>query len=87
MKTLEGWEAAEIPLDEYLQVGDVVDEGIYNHFINVLPPLTLTDRLVQISEPTDTVDGRNTYPTLERNDQRWVYRGDCYRGETVERKR
>ncbi|MNI74158.1 hypothetical protein D3C73_1302250 [compost metagenome] len=87
MKTLEGWEAAKKPLDEYLQVGDVVDEEIWSHFINVLPPLTLTDRLVQISEPTDWVDGRNTYPTLERTDQGWVYRGDCHRDETVARSR
>jgi len=44
MKTYEEWKGS---LCEYLQVGDQVDEGIYNHFVNALR--------VTISSMADTI--------------------------------
>lgn len=80
LKTVENWRGS---LYEYLQVGDLVDEGIYNHFINVMPPATLRSTLVQIGEPYCHIDGKPTFATLEKNKSGWMYMGNCFRGETV----
>lgn len=79
LKTYENWKGN---LDEYLEIGDEVDEGIVDHFISVLPPATLTSRLIQIGEPYDIVDGRYTYMTIENRGGRWYYCGTCHRGST-----
>lgn len=47
-KTAANWKGS---LYQYLQVGDIVDEDIYSHFVNVLPPATLNQTLVQMGEP------------------------------------
>lgn len=81
IKTYADWDR---DLDRYLQVGDVVDEEMYCHFLDVMPPATNTSRMVQLGEPYSHVDGKATYSTLERTDQGWVYRGVCHRGATID---
>lgn len=49
IKTMEGWTKAadksENPMnfswDDYAKPGDLVDEGVYENFMNVLPPRSL----------------------------------------------
>lgn len=81
LKTFAGWTGN---LGEYLQPGDFVDEEMYRYFVNVMPPATFSDRVVQIGEPVSHVNGRPTFATLQRTPDGWRYCGNCYRGETRE---
>jgi len=81
-KTRAGWRESRLDLDRYLQVGDLVDEEMYDYFLNVLPPACYGDRLVQIGEPHDHVNGRATFATLKKTADGWVYCGHCYRRTT-----
>lgn len=81
-KTGANWKG---DLNTYLQLGDVVDMEMVDHFINVLPPAYMSSRLVQMGEPYSHVNGKATYPTLERMDGGWTYRGNCHRGDTHNR--
>ncbi len=79
IKTYANWKG---DLEDYLQIGDVVDEEMADHFLNVLPPACWTAKIIQIGEPNSHVGGKATYATLEKTSQGWVYRGNCHRGET-----
>ncbi|WP_438498656.1 hypothetical protein [Paenibacillus sp. IHBB 3054] len=83
MKTYEDWKG---DLKDYLQPGDVVDEEISEHFLNVMPPAFWRANLIQMGEsPVDYVEGKGTYHTLEKTLEGWVYRGTCHKGETRHR--
>lgn len=80
MKTKKEWQGS---LEDYLQVGDKVDTELYEHFINVLPPRTFRNDLVQIGEPYSTSnEGKTTYLTIANENGSWVYKGTCHAGET-----
>jgi hypothetical protein len=81
MKTYENWNGS---LNEYLQIGDLVDEEMQNYFIDVLPPATMNGTCIQIGEPYSHVNGKATYPTLKSTGKGWAYAGHCHRGETEE---
>lgn len=71
-KTRAAWEGG---LSRYLQPGDWVDEAIYQHFLNVLPPIQRPG-LIALGEPYSHNDeGKATFLTLRRHRQRWVYVG------------
>lgn len=84
VKTYEGWGAFQ-SFTDYVQPGDVVDKEMYQHFLNVLPPLTLSDTMLQVSEPYDHIEGKGIYPTFKKENGYWVYCGNCFRGETINR--
>ncbi|GLO66164.1 hypothetical protein [Oceanobacillus kimchii] len=78
-KTAENWNC---DLNKYLQIGDTVDEELYNHFVNVLPPATYRNNLVQIGEPYSTSkENKSTYQTLKKIDGNWTYVGTCHIGD------
>lgn len=79
IKRYADWEGN---LDDFLQIGDLVDEEMAEHFINVLPPACWTDSIIQVGEPHNHVDGRATYATLKRTVDGWAYAGNCYRRAT-----
>lgn len=81
MKTFENWKGN---LSDYLTIGDEVDEDMVDHFVNVLPPASWRADLVQIGEPHSHVAGRATYPTLHKKEGRWLYAGNCFRGESTQ---
>ena len=77
VKTMKGWEESRKALDEFLQVGDAVDWGIYDYFIEVLPPAVMNHRIVQIGEPFDhNVNKQPIFSTLKREHGQWIYRGN-----------
>lgn len=82
MKTYKNWNGS---LSDYLQPGDVVDEAMADYFVEVMPPITFSGRLIQMGEPHHHVGERAVYPTLEQTPQGWVYRGNCFYGETLAR--
>jgi len=69
-------------LGDFLQVGDLVDQEMVDYFLNVLPPITWNNNIIQISEPNDHVDGKATYSTLVNSSEGWRYAGNCHRGQT-----
>jgi len=76
MKTKKGWDESRLTLDKYLETGDPVDDEMFDYFVGVLPPVTFTDKRVQIGEPVDTDGaGEYTYMTLEKIKGQWVYVG------------
>jgi hypothetical protein len=81
-KTRAGWRESNLDLSHYLQIGDVVDEEMADYFLCVLPPACYTSKLIQIGEPYSHAGGAETYSTIERTADGWVYRGHCHHGET-----
>lgn len=81
VKTYENWKGS---LSQYLEVGDRVDEEMYNHFINVLPPATFKSNLVQMGEPYSiSKENKSTYETLELINGHWTYKGHCHKGDNI----
>lgn len=91
LKTLKGWHESEYEiLTDYLKLGDKVDREFLDHFIDELPPKTLTGEIVQIAEVYSMVkNGRDTYITFARDVPfgDWYYRGACLPGSTMNEER
>jgi hypothetical protein len=77
MKTYKDWKGS---LHKYLDIFDLVDEEMVNHFTNVLPPATFRRDLIQLGEPFDHINGQAVYPTLMKTAEGWRYAGNCYLG-------
>lgn len=90
-KTLEGWQSTGLNLEDFLSIGDEVDDDMVDYFINVVPPLVHFKSLVQVSEPFSSEkaeDGkyRNTFITFHReHDGHWHFAGACFAYESVNR--
>ncbi|OMG48372.1 hypothetical protein BK140_16910 [Paenibacillus macerans] len=61
----------------------MVDKETVEHFLNIAPPAYWSANLIQMGAPHDHVNGKATYPTLVLTFEGWVYRGNCFRGETI----
>lgn len=90
-KTLEGWQSTGLNLEDFLSIGDEVDEDMVDYFINVVPPLVHFSSLIQVSEPFSSEkadDGvyRNTFITFHREkDGHWHFAGACFAYESINR--
>lgn len=94
---MEGWERAadksENPVnfswDDYAKPGDLVDESVYDNFLDVLPPRSMGFGYLQMGEPYSskmnpkTGKYEQTYLTFEQV-EKGVYRycGHCFAGQT-----
>ena len=89
MKTYKGWQESKFNQlygfdtgtsseKGYLEIGDEVDESIYEYFIGCLPPF-MSNGIVQISEPYNYTNGGNTYATLKRGNDKWIFKGLCHK--------
>ena len=84
MKTLNEWRDSKYnTIQEYLKVGDIVDENMVDYFLNILPPIRWSRNFIQVGEVSDFINGRNTYMTFEREEGKWKYCGDCYVGSST----
>lgn len=76
MRTKEGWDKSRQDLDQYLDVGDVVDDEIYDYFLGVLPPACNSGKCLQIGEPNHhNADGQPCFATLMKSGDVWKYAG------------
>lgn len=89
LKTLKDWK--EEKWDDFCKPGDLVDEDIYWHFLNILPPRSMRSGYLQVGEPNDSrlnpKTGRyaSTYMTFVKvKEGAWRYCGNCFAGETIE---
>jgi len=88
IKTLAGWTGT---FSSYFTKGDEIDEATYDHFLNILPPLSLKGGQgyyagFQVSEPIcDGIDDndrmRALYNTFGEKDGRHFYLGLNFKGE------
>ena len=90
---MEDWENSGLgSFDEFFFPGDTVSEDVYDNFLDILPPATMRQNLLQVGEPAaheyDPEKGkyRATYSTFVRTDGLWWYAGECFLGETVNRR-
>lgn len=78
IKTMKDWKQS---FSDDFKAGDRVDEEIYQYFLNVLPPLTNREKMLQVSEPYGWDEkGRSTYTTFTNDGISWIYRGHCIKG-------
>ncbi|MCR2047837.1 hypothetical protein NSB25_11135 [Acetatifactor muris] len=94
IKTMAGWhEFAENnsngSWDKYCKPGDLVDEGVYDYFLDVLPPRSMERGYLQVGEPHShqmnvaTGKVQATYATFRRAEKGiWMYCGNCFAGMT-----
>ena len=92
-KSMEDWENSGLgSFDEYFFPGDTVADDVYDNFLNILPPASMRQNLLQVGEPAahekdpETGKYRATYLTFVRTDGLWWYAGECFLGEKVNRR-
>ena len=89
-KRFKDW-PENLNIGQYLQVGDVVDKEMYEHFLNVLPPRYNYSAFLQAGGAIDNieVDGvlKGTYLTFVKDgdSNNWIFKGECFLGETINR--
>lgn len=92
LKTIEGWhESACGSWDEYCKPGDLVDEGVADYFLDILPPRTMRKGYFQVGEPyssavnPETMKSCGIYSTFVRVEKGvWEYKGHCFPGSLIE---
>ena len=78
------------------KIGDYVDQDVVDNAMNCLPPAYMSASCAQMGEPyshredPDTKKWRPTFATFKQvagswPNGIWMYCGNCFRGETIER--
>lgn len=76
MKTLQQCTESKLSFSQFLNIGDKVDESIVDYFIEVLPPVTMNNKCVQMGEPYNhNSEGKPQFLTLEKITGNWTYAG------------
>ena len=87
-KTVNEWPTSGMPnFDWYAKPGDIVDEAIYENFLNILPPAAMSYGYLQVGEALDHIPDGNgnwkpTFMTFAQEDKEWHYIGHCFLRET-----
>ncbi|WP_022669432.1 hypothetical protein [Desulfospira joergensenii] len=83
-RTFKNWKESRQNLLEYLMPGDTVDHEMVDFFINVFPPATWTNDLVQMGEGFSiNRSGKFVFMTLEKINDEWIFTGVKPKPETV----
>ena len=90
LKTLDGWRECGLDLDEYLVVGDEVDEELADEQLNCVPPYSMKSGYFQVGEPYNQEQDENgrwrsTWATFVANGPKWIYCGHCFSNDTINR--
>ena len=75
MKTKDAWDAADVPLSEFLAPCDEVDEDLYDYMAGVVYPQYLTRELYQVGEAEYKNEGVFHYATFRRVGEQYFYLG------------
>lgn len=84
IKTFADWERTKLPLDQYLQYGNFVDQAMIDWAISTVPPAVQRSTFVQIGEPVDCVRDRDTFTTFIKVGNDWQYRGACWLNQIIQ---
>ena len=86
VKSLRAWrDSQNKTIEEFLNVGDIVDGDMVDYFTNILPPKRWNRNFLQVGENCDSIDGRNTYLTFKKDHGKWSYCGQSYIDSTKDR--
>ncbi len=95
LKSLQGWDnyaksTNQTNICKYLSIGDIVDEDLVLHFLNISTPTTYYKGYLQVGGAySDVLDELNkykpTYLTFALSQGNWVYYGTCFKNETTNR--
>jgi hypothetical protein len=78
------WKRSSVNLTQYLKEGDAVDEDFYMYALEVVPPLDYGS-ILQIGEPYSmTAEGKETFFTLQKYGNDWIYTGHRTARDRVE---
>lgn len=98
IKSIKGWQqfadehkGENMDWDSYCKPGDLVSEDVYDYFLNILLPRTMSGGMLQVGEPHShmmnpkTGEYQATYATFEtigKDDGAMFYRycGNCFAG-------
>ncbi len=75
IKTMDQWEKSGLNLDDFLQMGDEIDEDLSNYLGEVVAPQYCSHEFTQTGEASKTEDGVMFYSTVGRRDDRYFYLG------------
>lgn len=86
LKTIDGWHKSGCgDWDTYCKPGELVDEGVADYFLDILPPRTMKKGYFQVGEPhnhavnPETMQSCGTYATFVRaGGGMWEYKGHCF---------
>jgi len=81
MKTLAEWDTGKYgDFDEYVKIGDIVDEEMALHFAEVVSGGYFDGKISQCGEANNEKDGIFLYQTFEKIEgtETWRYVGDRY---------
>ncbi len=90
-KTMDEWHNSGMPdFDWYAKVGDIVDEAIYDNFLEILPPAAMSHGYLQVGEAMchlrdDDEVCKPIYMTFGKKDGEWHYLGHCFHGKEENR--
>ena len=71
LKTIEGWHKSGCnSWDEYCKPGDMVDQGVADYFLDILPPRTMTRDYFQVGEPHSHAINPKTMKNIRRKRKR-----------------
>ena len=95
LKTIDGWHKSGCgDWDTYCKPGELVDEGVADYFLDILPPRTMKKGYFQVGEPhshavnPETMQSCGTYATFVRaGGGMWEYKGHCFPNGLTEAER
>lgn len=90
IKTIQGWSySSQSNWEGYVKPGDLVDESVYNYFLDIMPPRTMSHGYLQVGEPCNyrfnqrTKKYEATYITFICVEKGiYKYCGNCFEGQT-----
>lgn len=91
IKTFAGWvESGLSDFSDYCKPNDKVDREMVDYFRDVLPPTTMKARLLQSGDPHNYAPDENgryreTYTTFAKIDPSWIYMGNCFEDQSINR--
>lgn len=90
LKTLAEWQDCGLNLNDFVAVGDKVDNALADEQMNCLPPLIMKHGYFQVGEPynqeqDESGKWRSTWATFVQNGPNWTYCGLCFANDTVNR--
>lgn len=91
IKKIKTYKELKGDITEFLNINDIVDNEIIEHFRNVLPPKTDTSYMLQCGDAYDHIldDKTNKYKgvyiTFNKENGNWIYKGVCFIGDNINR--
>lgn len=81
MKTYAEWLKSEDPIENFLKIGESVDQDMVDYFAKVVEPVENNSFMVQCGEAVRPKSGKLTFSTFIKVDGTWFYAGNHFRND------